>query len=142
MKIQVKSLIEGWTGISAPAKQLDSGFDMIVSEDTIIPPHGTTPTNVPCGSCIKLPEGHHAVVITRSGANKRGIQALPGLIDEAYTGPLYAICYNHTDSEILVKKGERVAQLLIQNRITPELEWVEALPETERASSGFGSTGM
>lgn len=66
---------------------------------------------------------------------------LAGVVDEDYRGNLGVVMFNHADSEFVVKKGDRIAQLICERIFYPELEEREALNQTERGSGGFGSTG-
>ncbi len=100
---------------------------------------------VPCGFSIALPEGYEAQVRPRSGlAWKHGITVLnsPGTIDCDYRGQVMAMLINHSPDPFIIKRGDRIAQMVIaavtQARFVP----VASLPSTTRGAGGFGSTGV
>jgi dUTP pyrophosphatase len=72
---------------------------------------------------------------------KHGIQVGAGVIDPDYTGEVKVLLFNHGDAVFEVKKGERVAQLVLERCETPEIEEVGTVEDTERGAGGFGSTG-
>ena len=82
-------------------------------------------------------------VAPRSGlAWKYSIDVGAGVIDADYRGPVGVILFNHSDVDFEVKVGDRIAQLIIEKIITPEVVEVEDLDSTERGVGGFGSTGV
>lgn len=100
---------------------------------------------VPTGLAIALPPGYEAQVRPRSGlAIKHGITCLnsPGTVDADYRGELCVILINHGRKKFKIKRGERIAQMLIAP--VTRIEWAPAdeLPDTERGAGGFGSTGV
>ena len=141
----MKYLEDGVDGELRPAAYPgDAGFDMVVSEDAEITPHRIT--KVKCGICVAVPEGYAAMPIARSSAVLRGILVMPTLIDSGYRGPLFifAILLDHIGSGIVVvKKGERIAQLLLMPNMAMGLEvkQVKQLPPSMRGENGFGSSG-
>ena len=64
-----------------------------------------------------------------------------GVVDEDYRGNVGVILFNHSDTDFAVKAGDRVAQLILERILTPEVEEVEDLDDTARGAGGFGSTG-
>ena len=85
------------------------------------------------------------IVIPRSGLGaKKGLVCgnLLGLIDSDYQGPLSISLWNRSESEIVIKPGERVAQLVVIRVNQVELDLVDEFTETERGNKGFGSTGV
>lgn len=99
---------------------------------------------VPTGLRIELPVGYEAQVRPRSGyALKHGITVLnaPGTIDADYRGDIGIILINMGPVPHEIKKGERIAQLVIAKHERVEWQPVEALNETERGAGGFGHTG-
>ena len=128
--------------IPQPKKKGDVGYDIYVVEDTFIPAHSGKPTDISTGIKIKLPKDTWALIINRSATpRKLGIEIVPGVIDNGYTGELYACAYNRNDYDTTIKAGSRLAQFILFPVITPKVEEVEDLPETERGETGFGSTG-
>jgi dUTP pyrophosphatase len=125
------------------AKGGDAGADLTTTIDFTIAPGARM--LIPTGISIALPNGYAAFVHPRSGlAIKNGISMVntPGTVDAGYRGELQVILINHdlTDS-VSFKKGDRIAQLVIQKVETAEFVEVAELPGSERAAGGFGSTG-
>ncbi|WP_269749884.1 dUTP diphosphatase [Polyangium fumosum] len=100
---------------------------------------------VPTGLRVAIPEGYEGQVRPRSGlALKHGITVLnaPGTIDPDYRGELMVLLINHGDAPFVVRRGERIAQLVICPVARAELVIVESLDETTRGAGGYGSTGQ
>lgn len=118
-----------------------AGYDLFSAEDKIIPANGRAV--VATDLSIALPPNTYGRVAPRSGlAVKHFIDVGAGVIDEDYRGPLGVVLFNFSDNEFQIKKGDRIAQLLIECIKTPPVLEVESLDNTERGQSGFGSTGM
>ncbi len=99
---------------------------------------------VPTGIALELPVGFEAQIRPRSGlANKHGITILntPGTIDSDYRGEVKVILVNLSIKKFFIKRGERIAQLVIKPIVKPVFEYVSDLSMTERGSGGFGHTG-
>jgi dUTP pyrophosphatase len=99
---------------------------------------------VPTGLAIALPEGHEAQVRPRSGlALRHGITCInaPGTIDSDYRGEIQVLLVNLSGEPYTLRRGERIAQLVVAPVSQTVLEEVAELPTTERADGGFGSTG-
>lgn len=152
--------------IPTKAFPTDSGFDLVASEDVIVEPGATVV--VPTGIAVQLPEGFEATVRPRSGVtSKTKLRVQLGTIDNSYIGEVGVIVDNlgeRTDSvtelsrilestidrlnitrltgEYQIRKGDRIAQLVITR--LPDVEAVEVfdVEETERGESGYGSTGV
>lgn len=98
---------------------------------------------VPTGLCIALPEGYEAQIRPRSGlALKHGITMVnsPGTIDADYRGEIGLIMINHGRAPFKIKRGDRVAQMVINKIAQADLIEVENLEDTTRSAGGFGST--
>ena len=98
-----------------------------------------------CASAVAIPPGHAGLVIPRSGlAAEHGITIVntPGLVDSGYRGELRVILHN-TDGQatFVVEPGMRVAQLVVVEVPESSLREVDTLPESERGTGGFGSSG-
>jgi dUTP pyrophosphatase len=125
------------------AKGGDAGADIVSRiEVTLLPGERAL---VPTGISIALPDGYVALVHPRSGlAIKHGVTMVntPGTVDAGYRGELQCIMINHDPKEsITFRKGDRIAQLVIQKVERAEFVEVEELPGSGRGSGGFGSTG-
>jgi dUTP pyrophosphatase len=90
-----------------------------------------------------VPPGTYGRVAPRSGlAWKHSIDVGAGVIDEDYRGNVGVILFNLSDVDFEVKEGDRIAQLVLEKIVTPEVEEVEELDESARGAGGFGSTGV
>ena len=123
----------------------DAGCDLIAAEEMVLSAGGGSAL-VPTGIAIALPEGYAGFIQPRSGlAAKHGVTCLntPGLIDSGYRGELKVLLIN-TDptTPFEIKRGERIAQLVIQKVEQAEFVETEDLSKTERGDGGFGSTGV
>jgi dUTP pyrophosphatase len=122
----------------------DAGYDLHAREDALIEPGGGRAL-VPTGIAVAIPSGHAGFVLPRSGlALRHGITCLntPGLIDPLYRGEVKVVLVNTDPSEpYQVHRGDRIAQLVVQQ--VEMVEWVEVddLGATQRSVEGFGSTG-
>jgi dUTP pyrophosphatase len=99
---------------------------------------------VPTGLTIALPNGYEAQVRPRSGlAAKHGVTVLnaPGTIDADYRGEIGVLLINHGQAPFVIRRGERIAQMVIAEVKRAQWVGVEALPPSERGAGGFGSTG-
>jgi len=125
------------------AKAGDAGADLATRIDFTIKPGERM--LVPTGISIALPNGYVALVHPRSGlAIKHGISMVntPGTVDAGYRGELQVILINHDLTQpVSFKKGDRIAQLVIQKVERAQFVEVENLPGSERSADGFGSTG-
>lgn len=125
----------------------DAGYDLYVSEDTVIPPGQFI--DVPCDLRVALPSGVWARITGRSSTlRKRGLLVAEGIIDNGYRGPLYAGVRNLEQRTVRVAKGDRIAQLILHENTTSGYEPVsvdpgmfERIPGDTRGVAGFGSSG-
>ena len=125
------------------AKGGDAGADIVSRIDITLKPGERA--LVPTGISIALPDGYAAFVHPRSGlAIKHGVTMVnaPGTVDAGFRGELQCIMINHDRLEsITFKKGDRIAQLVIQKVERAEFVEVKELPGSGRGTGGFGSTG-
>lgn len=125
------------------AKGGDAGADIVSRIDITLQPGERA--LVPTGISIALPDGYAAFVHPRSGlAIKHGVTMVnaPGTVDAGFRGELQCIMINHDPQEsITFKKGDRIAQLVIQKVERAEFVEVQDLPGSGRGTGGFGSTG-
>lgn len=126
------------------AKPGDAGADIVSRIDITLAPGERA--LVPTGIAIALPDGYVALVHPRSGlAIKHGVTMVnsPGTVDAGYRGELQIILINHDPREsISFKRGDRIAQLVIQQVERAEFIEVSELPGSGRGKGGFGSTGV
>ena len=125
------------------AKGGDAGADIVSRIDITLEPGERA--LVPTGISIALPDGYVALAHPRSGlAIKHGVTMVnsPGTIDAGYRGELQIILINHDPREsVTFKRGDRIAQLVIQKVERAEFIEVRSLPGSHRGTGGFGSTG-
>ena len=121
----------------------DAAYDLRSRVEMALPPGQVK--LVPTGLFLELPIGFEAQVRPRSGlALKSGITVLnsPGTIDAGYRGEVGVILFNTGAQEFAIKRGDRIAQMVIQHLPDVELVSVETLQDSRRGAGGFGSTGM
>ena len=147
IRIDVQQLAHG-AGLALPAYQTAhaAGLDLLaaVPADAPLILEPGTYALVPTALTIALPDGYEAQVRPRSGlAAKHGVTVLnsPGTIDADYRGEIGVLLINHGATPFTVKRGERIAQMVIAAVARAELVTVAALTETDRGAGGFGSTG-
>lgn len=138
--------LPGNTDISLPQYMTDgsSGMDICAAleEEKIILPGERV--LVPAGIVIGLPEGYEAQIRPRSGlAVKHGVTLLnsPGTIDSDYRGEVKILLINHGTEPFVVRRGDRIAQMVIQRFCRVSWDLQDDLDRTERDSGGFGHTG-
>jgi dUTP pyrophosphatase len=135
-------------GLPAPAYETvgSAGMDLraAVLEDEPVTLQPGQRALVPTGLKIALEAGYEAQVRPRSGlALKHGVTCLnsPGTIDSDYRGEVGVILINHGQDDFVIRRGERIAQMVICRHEQARLLEVETLDETARGTGGFGSTG-
>lgn len=121
-----------------------AGYDLLaaVQAPLVLPPGGFSV--VPTGLRIALPEGFEAQVRPRSGLAARhglGLLNAPGTIDSDYRGEIHVILFNFGAEPFTVRRGDRIAQLVVARVEVLEWEAVDTLDATERGEGGFGHTG-
>ena len=147
VKVDIRQLPHG-EGLALPAYQSAdaAGLDLLAA----VPEHAPMIlaagqyAMIPTGLVIALPSGYEAQVRPRSGlAAKHGVTVLnsPGTVDADYRGEINVLLINHGGAPFTIRRGERIAQMVIAAVIQAELRPVTSLSETERGSGGFGSTG-
>ena len=122
----------------------DAGLDLRSNADLVIEPFERR--LIPTGLAVAIPEGYAGFVQPRSGlALRQGLSFpnTPGLIDSHYRGELKVVAINlDSHNPIRIKRGDRIAQLVIQEVPVVNLVEVKELDETDRGSGGFGSSGV
>lgn len=135
-------------GLPLPAQQTAgaAGVDLVAalptSEETMLAPGQRA--LIPCGFAMTLPEGFEAQVRPRSGlAARHGVTVLnsPGTIDADYRGEVAVILINLGEAPFAVRRGDRIAQMVVAPVVSAHFNVRTALDETARGASGFGSTG-
>jgi len=125
------------------AKPGDAGLDLTTRETVTLLPGDTRVVGT--GVAVEIPEGYFGLVVPRSGLGSRGVNLsnCAGVIDSGYRGEIRAPLHNNhrVGAPVVIKRGERVAQLLVLPYVSCECVEVDELGETERGTDGFGSTG-
>ena len=146
VKVKIYTEFNHEHGLPAYAKQGDSGMDIRANLPIRLEPKETL--LIPTGIYVSLPDGYEFQVRPRSGMSlktKLRIANSPGTVDEPYLGEICIIAENtHSSVEMNITKGERIAQLVLQE--VPKCEWVQVfsrdeLGSSDRGAGGFGSTG-
>lgn len=120
-----------------------AGMDLRAAEDAVLKPGARF--LMPTGFAIALPDRHEAQVRPRSGlAVKHGVTVLnsPGTIDSDYRGEIKVPLINHGTSDFVIKKGDRIAQMIVAVVARATLQEVTVLDDTARGDNGFGSSGV
>ena len=140
MKLKIKNLSDN--PMPCYKNPGDSGMDICSNENIKVLAFNWK--LISTGIYLEIPEGYEVQVRSRSGlAVKYGLMVLnsPGTIDSGYRGEVKVILKNHDHHSYDVKKGDRIAQLVMASVVRAEIEEVIELSETERNEGGFGSTG-
>jgi len=139
MKLLIKKLSEHAL-IPTRASPGSVGYDLYSIEDMHILPYQR---GIVCtGIAATIPMGVYGRIALRSGlAVKHGVQTGAGVIDPDYTGELKVILFNHGSEKFEIKKGDRIAQLILEKCETPLIDEVEEIKDTQRGTRGFGSSG-
>lgn len=126
--------------IPSYAHPWDAGMDIYSCEDKKLLPQEQA--NISTGIAMEIPDGYVGLVWDKSGLSaKHGLKTLAGVIDAGYRGEVFIIMANVGNDAHTFKKGEKIAQMLIQKIEQPEFKEVDELSETSRGTGGFGSTG-
>lgn len=126
------------------AHKEDAGYDIMTPIDFVL----RESTQNSCGMAVidtgvhvEIPHGCVGILKSKSGLNVNHNITGTGVIDEGYSGSIKVKLYNHGCQPYRFKKGDKIIQLVIYPILTPELEEVDELSESERGAQGFGSTG-
>ena len=138
--MQCVSILDFYKGYAGTG--LNSGFDLYVPEDTIIPAGQTVFIDHKIKAMTT--SGHGYWLLPRSSISKTPLRMANsvGLIDPTYRGNIIAALTNTSNSDFLALKGTRLVQLAIDTLEPFKVTWVDSLPETIRGDGGFGSTGI
>ena len=117
----------------------DAGMDLYNLEDIQLQPGEGKATRT--GIALAIPDGHVGLVADRSSLAKRGVKTAGGVIDAGYRGEIHIVVWNISGEPVFLKRGDRIAQLLILPIATPAVVDVFELDSTDRGEKGFGSSG-
>jgi dUTP diphosphatase len=131
------------TPLPSYARPGDAGLDLAAAVDAEVGPGERA--MIPTGVAVAIPPGHAGLVLPRSGlASREGLTLAnsPGLIDAGYRGEVTCAVVNlDRERAVSIKRGDRIAQLVIVAVPPVEPNWTEELPPSERGEGGFGSSG-
>ncbi|MGI9649384.1 MAG: dUTP diphosphatase [Acidimicrobiia bacterium] len=120
----------------------DAGTDLYSRIDSVLA--SGQRQMIPTGIAVAVPEGYAGLVVPRSGNAARhgiGVVNAPGLLDSGYRGEINVILVNHGGDPFTIKRGDRIAQLVVTPFVVQDFVEVDELPESVRGDGGFGSTG-
>jgi dUTP pyrophosphatase len=119
----------------------DAGMDFYAAESVVFLPRGQA--RVPTGVAIEIPEGHVGLIWDKSSVSfNLGLKIMGGVIDSSYRGEIIMNLLNVTDKEVVLEKGHKVAQMLVQKFEHCEILEVDEISETVRGDGREGSTGV
>lgn len=121
------------------AHSTDAGLDLYATGPMQVPARGEAVFDT--GVHIELPPGTAGMLKSKSGLNVNHSITSEGVIDEGYTGSIRVKLYNHGDHPYQVEPGDKISQLVIVPVLTPAVDLVDKLADTDRGTGGFGSTG-
>lgn len=141
MKIKLKKLYDD-SQVPTYATIGDAGADLYSYEDVML--QSKQQKLISTGVALEIPENHVGMIRPRSGlATKHGVgMNSSGVIDSGYRGELKVCLINHGNSMYHIKKGDRIAQLVVQPVVVVEFEVIDELSSTERSNGGHGSSGQ
>lgn len=134
----MKIAVDIGADIPIRAHKADAGLDLFATKGGVIFPFSRKSFDT--GVHVAIPECHVGLLTSKSGLMLKGITSR-GTIDCGYTGSIRAVLFNHSWKFVRIKPHQKISQLVILPIITPELDFVESLEDTDRGSGGFGSTG-
>lgn len=140
MQIKIKKLNEDAV-LPNYAHEYDAGLDLYSTIDYSLEQNQRMA--IPTGISIEIPNNYVGLIWGKSGlAKNNGLAILGGVIDSTYRGEIAVIALNTGYDDIIIKKGQKIAQILIQQVEKADIIEVKELEKTERNEKGFGSTGF
>lgn len=118
----------------------DAGYDLHALQDAWVLARRSA--TVRTGIAVAIPQGYYGRVASRSGLSlKHSLEVGAGVVDAGYRGEIMVRLHNHSDDNVFLAAGDRIAQLVVTAIYTGDMEEVERLDDTERGDRGFGSSG-
>lgn len=142
--MKLKVMLDPGAKMPERAHSTDAGLDLFSTVDTVLPVKSSVTDGCVCvdtGVHIEIPAGYVGMIKSKSGLNVNFGVTSEGVIDSGYTGSIMVKLYNHGKMPLKIQKGQKISQLVILPIITPDLELVDNMEDTERGTGGFGSTG-
>lgn len=137
--MKLKVVLDKGAYMPTRAHSTDAGLDLYSMVDDVV--HAGACRSFSTGVHIEIPAGYVGMVKSKSGLNIKFGVTSDGVIDSGYTGAVVVNLHNNGRNSVVINRGQKISQLVILPIITPDLELVDSLEETERGSNGFGSTG-
>ena len=140
MEMQIKLLTDS-AKMPSYAHADDAGMDLYADEKVLL--EAGARVQVKSGIAVAIPKGHVGLLWDKSGlSHKSGLKMLGGVIDAGYRGEVIVGIHNLGTETVAIESGQKIAQMLIQPILQPQLTEVNELSATERGDGGFGSTGV
>lgn len=146
--MELKVVLDDGAIMPTKAHASDAGFDLYSREGKLIPARNNmfnikeeNSATFDTGVHIEIPEGYVGFLKSKSGLNVKHHLTSDGVIDAGYTGSIVVKLYNHGEDFYVVKKGDKISQLVILPIPEIELTQVDSLGESDRGDKGFGSSG-
>jgi dUTP pyrophosphatase len=143
MKVKIKLFTDD-ASFRPPAQATpgSAGWDIYALEDVQIPPMEMRILRTGFG--LQIPKGYYISIVPRSSYGKKRIMISnsPATIDSDYTGEISVMLYNNSMDFFSIKKGDRIAQMILLQYNEMEFDYVEQFDITSRGDGGFGSTGQ
>ena len=137
--MKLKVMLDKGAYMPTRAHSTDAGLDLYSMVDAVV--HPNSQRSFDTGVHIEIPAGYVGMVKSKSGLNVKSGILSEGVIDSGYTGSIVVNLHNNGKYAVAISKGQNISQLVIMPIVTPDLELVDSLEETERGTGGFGSTG-
>lgn len=140
IKIKIQKIEDGAV-VPSYARAGDAGLNLYSAEDLVL--KGGERQAIKTGIKMEIPDGYVGLIWDRSGmAFNDGIKTMAGVVDSGYRGEVKVVLMNLSKEDFEIKKGYKIAQMIIQKFESAEIEITENLSGSERGNGGFGSTGM
>lgn len=137
--MKMKVMLDSGAKMPTRAHDADAGLDLYSTVDVLI--YNDDSATIDTGVHVEIPRGYVGMIKSKSGLNVKHNLTSEGVIDCGYTGSIVVKLYNHGRCAVPIAKGQKISQLVLLPIITPDLELVDSLEDTERGDGGFGSTG-
>lgn len=140
MKVKFQKISESAI-IPYYARSGDAGMDIFSDEEVVL--EAGERKKIKTGIKMELPEGYVGLIWDKSGvAFNDGVKTMAGVCDSSYRGEILIVLVNLGKNSYKIKKGQKIAQMLIQKVEKADIELVDMMSETSRGEDGFGSTGL
>ena len=136
---EIKVVLDDGAFAPKRAYEYDAGLDIFTPVSFTVPARGSA--FIDTGVHMLIEPGYVGMLKSKSGLNVKNNLVGEGVLDSFYTGSIGVKLYNHSDVDVSFNRGEKVIQIVIAPIVTPKVVIVDSLPETDRGSNGFGSTG-